>query len=281
MQADPVWIRSPLLTGVLAFLVAIIPGGIWSALLVANLNTTPAIPWASGVMAVLLWLLWSYLEGKGPPQRTATARGMHLRARRVSPKRFTLAVSAGLLSIASLSGLWIVLFRAVRIAGNQVPDFSQYPIFFVVVTLTMAALVSSIAEEASFRGYFQSVLESRFAPAVAISIQALVMAPGHGSTQGFAWPTMLFYFLVDTMLGTTANLTKSIIPGIAIHSLGLLTFFGLIWPADRNRIPLAQTGPDRWFWIHLTQVVLFGGPAIYVYTHLARLTKAARQRAGD
>jgi len=42
--------------GVLAFAITTLAGGIWSALLVTNLQTTPAIPWSVPAMAVLLWL---------------------------------------------------------------------------------------------------------------------------------------------------------------------------------------------------------------------------------
>jgi Na+-transporting methylmalonyl-CoA/oxaloacetate decarboxylase beta subunit len=50
--------------GLLAFAITTFAGGIWSALLVANLQSTPAVPWSVPVMAPLLWLAWSYLGGK-------------------------------------------------------------------------------------------------------------------------------------------------------------------------------------------------------------------------
>jgi membrane protease YdiL (CAAX protease family) len=256
---DPWW------AGVFAFVLTILAGGVWSALLMANLATAPPLPWAPLVMAVVLWLGW-----------WAAARRLPIRANRVPAQQLTWALIAGACSLVSLSGLWIVLFRAVRIAGNPVPDFSKYPLVSVILILTMASLVSSVAEETGFRGYFQSILESRVSPAAAISIQALVLAPGHGSTQGFAWPTLLFYFLVDTMLGTTAYLTNSILPGIAIHAVGIAAFFTLIWPYDHERIPLAQSGLDRWFWIHAVQVVVFGALAIVAYARLAKLTRARK-----
>src|SRR5206468_256254 len=64
--------------------------GIWSALLVANLQTTPALPWSVPVMAALLWALWSYAGGRAhaggpralPARRTAAARDLHPGARR-------------------------------------------------------------------------------------------------------------------------------------------------------------------------------------------------------
>lgn len=264
MLPETRWTMNPWWAGVFAFLAAILAGGVWSALLMANLATTPPLPWAPLVMAVILWLSWR------------AARRLPIRAVRVPVQVLDWSLIAGACALTALSGLWIDLFRAVRIAGNPVPDFSKYPLVSVILILAMASLVASVAEETGFRGYFQSILESRVSPVAAIAIQALVIAPGHGSTQGFAWPTLLFYFLVDTMLGTTAYLTKSILPGIAVHAMGIAVFFTLIWPQDYERIPLTQTGLDQWFWIHAAQAVAFGALAIAAYSRLARVTRAKR-----
>lgn len=42
---------------ILGIFIALFGQGVWSALIAANLATTPAIPWAVGVMAVALWLI--------------------------------------------------------------------------------------------------------------------------------------------------------------------------------------------------------------------------------
>ena len=42
--------------GLLAFAITILVGGIWSALLVTNLRSSPAAPWSVPAMALLLWL---------------------------------------------------------------------------------------------------------------------------------------------------------------------------------------------------------------------------------
>ena len=198
----------------------------------------------------------SSLGGKWRPASTQDARRRYLRASRVSEQPFIWALLAGALSIVALAGLWIVMFRMVRIPGNTVPDFSKYPVVTVVVSLAMASLVSSVAEEAGFRGHLQVALESGFSAPAAILIQALLIAPAHGLTQGFVWPTVVFYLLVDAMLGTSAYLTRSIVPGVIVHSAGLLTFFSLIWPEDRHRVPIRESGADQPFWIHVAHVVV-------------------------
>jgi hypothetical protein len=41
---------------------------------------------------------------------------------------------------------------------------------------------------------------------------------------------MVFFFLVGLVFSTTALLTKSILPGLPVHALGLLVFFVGMWP---------------------------------------------------
>ena len=121
------WVATAAWTAGFALLLTILTGGIWTALVLANLATTPAIPWAVAAMALLLWSLWSYLGGSWRPYGTGEARRRYLRARRVSGLIFTWALLAGALSVVSLAGLWIVMFRLVRMPGNAVMDLSRLP----------------------------------------------------------------------------------------------------------------------------------------------------------
>jgi len=97
------------------------------------------------------------------------------------------------------------------------------------------------------------------------------MAPEHAATQGFVWPTMLFYLVVDVMLGASAAITKSILPGIVVHTIGLAVFFAIVWTADKTRGLVSQSGADFWFWLHAGQAILFGAAAILLFLRLARV----------
>jgi membrane protease YdiL (CAAX protease family) len=260
--------------GALAIVLTAVAGGIWSALLAINLATNPAIPWAVAVMAVLLWLLWRYLGGAGWPRGTAEARRQYLRARRVPGRVFTWAVGAGLLAIVSLAGLWAVLFRLADLpAARALPDYSTYPLVTVALALVMGSLVGAVTEEAAFRGYFQGALEGTVGGVAAIVITALVMAPEHALTQGFVWPTLLFYIVVDVMLGATAVLTQSILPGIVTHGIGLLVFFTLVWPGDVIRQAVGGGTTEFWFWLHGAQTLVFAVLATLAFIHLARINR--------
>jgi membrane protease YdiL (CAAX protease family) len=266
-------------SGILAFVLTIVAGGVWTALLISNVATSPAIPWAVVVMAFLLWLMWQYLGGKWWPRSTSEARRRYLRARPVSGQVFAWALVAGALSIVALAGYWIVLFQLVKMPARVLQNFSGYPLLTVVLVLVMASLVSSLAEEVGFRGYFQGVLEREVGGPAAIVIASLLIAPAHGLTQGFFWPILLWYFFVDVMFGGMAYLTRSILPGIAVHSIGLLAFFTLVWPYDTQRRLIWETGADTWFWIHVAQAIIFTALAILAFSRLARVTK--RVRAGE
>jgi membrane protease YdiL (CAAX protease family) len=224
-------------------------------------------------MALLLWLMWQYLGGRWGPQSTSEARRRYRRARPLSGQVFIWAVVAGVLSIVALVGYWIVLIQLVKIPTRVLPDFSGYPLLTVTLVLVMASLVSSLAEEVGFRGYFQGILEHKVSGPVAIVIAALLIAPAHGLTQGFVWPILLWYLFVDVMLGAMAYFTQSILPGIVVHSLGLLVFFTLVWPYDPQRRLVWEVGVNTGFWLTVAQAVIFSPLAILAFRQLARITK--------
>src|SRR5262245_38649501 len=95
---------------VLAFLILGV-AQIWGIVLVVNLSTSPVIPWAVPLMALILWLMWQYLNGRWWPRRTSEARQRLLRAKPVSRRVFAWALVTGVLAIVALSGYWIVMFN--------------------------------------------------------------------------------------------------------------------------------------------------------------------------
>ena len=206
------------------------------------------------------------------------ARHRLLRAAPVSRPVFAWAMLSGLLSITALAGLWVVLLALVRLPARVIPDFSKYPSVTVATVIVMACLVSSLPEESAFRGYFQSFLEQKWSGPLAVGIAAVAMTPAHCLTQGFRWPVVLFYFLVDSMLGTIAYLTKSILPGIAVHFVGLLIFFTLIWPYDATRVLIREGGAKRWFWMHVAQIVICGALGLLAFWRLKFAVEREAQR---
>jgi membrane protease YdiL (CAAX protease family) len=249
----------------------LVPGGLWTGLLVANLKTGIGVPWAVPVMGGLLWLAWLYAGGRWPPAHTSEARRVYRRANAVSARTWALALLANGLALGAFIGLWIVLFQLVKAPGNPATDVSRYSPLTVAIILVSGALVGAVSEEVGIRGYLQGALERAVPIPVAIVLAALVLSPGHALTQGFVWSTLLFYILVDIAYGATAYLTNSVYPGIVAHAVGLWVFFFLIWPHDAGRKLVTSGGADAWFWIHLLQAVGFGALAIWAFTRLARI----------
>jgi membrane protease YdiL (CAAX protease family) len=258
--------------GLLAFAITILAGGSWSGLVVANLQSTPAVPWSVPVMALLVWLAWSYLGGKGWPRSTSEARRRYLRAKRKSGPTYLWVWVAGVLSVVALAGNWILLFQLVEMPPNALSDVSRFPRMTVVLMILMGSLVSPLMEEAGFRGYFQVALEREVRAPLAVVISSVVFALAHGPTQGFLWPKLLFYFLVGIAFGATAYLTNSTLPAIPVHFVGLLVFFTLIWPRDAARRLVLQSGTDNWFWIHAGQAIVFTVLAVWAFRRLAKVS---------
>jgi membrane protease YdiL (CAAX protease family) len=224
-----------------AFVLTLLPQGVWSGLLAVNLKTGIAVPWAAPVALGLLWLGWRFAGG-------SEAARAYRRGHPVSARTLGWALLANGFSIVALASLWIVLRHLVRTPGNPLPDFSRYSPLLLGAILACAGVVGAVSEEVGLRGYIQGRLE-RVAPwPVAVALMALVAAPGHAATQGFVWPTMLFYLLSDVTFGVTAYLARSILPGIVAHAAGLFVFFGFVWPHDQARelMTLGSASPGLW-----------------------------------
>jgi membrane protease YdiL (CAAX protease family) len=249
---------------------------VWSGILSTNLKVSPAIPWSVAVMALLLWAIWRYFGGAWWPASTGEARRRYRRAARVPGRTFVVATVAGLLALGALSVLWLVIGQVVEVPGNHGADFANYSPVTVVSVIAMASLVGAVAEELGLRGYMLTRLAGQVSGWGAVVIVALVVAPGHGVTQGFAVPTLLWYFVADVMLGSLALLTGSIRPGILVHLVGLLAFFSVIWPTDRDRHPAPLGQQGQGFWIEVIACIALAVLSLLVFRRLASTTRLSR-----
>lgn len=259
-------------TAVVALTIAIVPQGIWSALISINLRTTPVIPWAVIVMAVVLIFFWRYLGGEFPPLRTSGTRRHRLRANRVPLEVFALAVLAGSFAVVALTGAWILLAQFIRMPGNVLPPMGNVPWPVAVLAVGMGALISPICEQAGIWGYGQVMLRRDCTASTAVVLSALIFAVApHPPFHVPLLPKMAFFFVTGVTFAVLAELTNSILPGLLVHALGLLTFFTLIWPKDPTRILMKNGGADVWFFAHLGQVIVFTLLASFAFVHLARI----------
>jgi hypothetical protein len=262
---------------VAALAIAILPQGIWSALITVNLRTTPIVPWAVLVMGALLTLYWQYLGGRFAPRRTSETRRRHLGANRVPLPVFAWALLAGSFAVVALTGVWILLAQVVRMPGNVLPPMGALPAPIVVLAIAMGALISPVCEQAGIWGYGRAMLRREFTAPTAIVLSALIFAAApHPPFQVPLLPKLAFFFLTGVTFALLAELTKSILPGLTVHVLGLLAFFTVIWPNDPARRLLRDGGADIWFYAHVAQVFVFALLAIVVFTRLASAPAALK-----
>ncbi len=255
---------------ILGIFIAMFGQGIWSAILVINLKTTPSIPWAVAVMLVLLWLMWQYLGGRWWPRSNSEARRRSLRANLVSRRVFAWAMLSGALSLVALSAYWIVMSQIVRVPSSVLANMSSYPFLTTVSMVVTGSIVSPLLEQAGIWGYCQVMLEGEFSGPVAVVLTAILFAIlPHPPMHAVLWPKLIFYFLTGAMLGVTAYLTKSILPGLTVHIVGLLTFFVLVFPRDTTRRLVSEGGADGLFWIHVAQAIVFTALTTLSFVHLA------------
>jgi len=153
---------------VAAFVIALVPQGVWSALIVINLRVSPRMPWAVGLMAVLLWAMWRYLGGSFPPHRTSEWRRLHLRAVLLAPRLLAWAFLAGALSLIALTGYWIVLARIIRMPGSVLPRMANVPRAVIMLAVVTGAAISPLCEQIGIWGYGQVILRRDFTRRTAI-----------------------------------------------------------------------------------------------------------------
>jgi membrane protease YdiL (CAAX protease family) len=260
--------------GFLGYLIALLGQGVWTFILTINLASSPAIPWAVFIMVPVICLIWLYLGGRGWPRSTSETRRRRLRANPVPPPVFAWALLAGMLSIGALAMCWIVMARTVRMPGNVLPAMSGLPLLTAVLAVAMGALISPILEQAGFWGYCLVMLEEKYTGVVAILITSLIYALGPHSPMGSPWwPRLVFYFLAGLTFSVMSHLTNSLLPGLLVHILGILSFFVLVWPHDATRPLVGVSGVDMGFWVNIGLAVILTVLAVLAFTRLAKLAK--------
>ena len=224
----PVWIKAVFL----GLFVVIAVTGVWSLLVGLNISITPRIPWSFGAMGIVLWLVWKYLRGSGPPASTSETRREWLRAGKVrKDKRLFGYAAAGLYGVTLLQ-LIVITTRLTDFTPGQVEQIeraSAYPAVTVIALILMASLVAGFAEEAGFRGLMQRPLELEYGPAIGITVTALVFALIHLPNATIAPHTIPIFFAGSIGWGLLAYLTESIRPGIVVHFLVDAVAFFWVW----------------------------------------------------
>lgn len=215
---------APILTGLLILAAGLLP---WTLLAQVNVRVRPELPWAALVTVAYLGILLAWLNGWGPPRRSADRRRQSLRLwPRGAPDADGLPAGAVIALLGLMYVLWIVISRM-----SQMPDLSAYPTTSYRWSMfIMGGVTAGVVEEVAFRGYMQTRIE-RFDRQNAIWLTSLVFVASH-ITQGVGAVVIMGpgLFIASMLYGTLARRTGTILPGMAIHVLGDLArvYFGVL-----------------------------------------------------
>lgn len=204
------------------FAILMVGGSVSGALMVANLRLAPAIPVFLPATVLWLWLLWQYLSGRGWPRTTSVRRRDALRARKLSPRTWLWALVAGGCAVAGVMGIAFMTYRFATLpeAAYQAPfEVSSFPPLTLVSMFGALALTAAVVEEAAFRGYMLSGIQSRHGWMVGIGVVTVLFYVAH---LGHAYATLSFlpFFLAHGLVfGLLVFYTRSILPGLVLHAV--------------------------------------------------------------
>jgi membrane protease YdiL (CAAX protease family) len=220
------WRRVPtairaVVEGMLVQLVGVLS---FSLLFQINLGRFPDVPWATPVALVLLWVMWKYLNGSGWPRSTSDSRRRRLRARKLDRRLIPATICSGVLLGSWIACQVIFGYRLVSMpaaAGGAFLTLASAPIITATMLLLTGAIMTGFVEEAAFRGYMQVPIEERHGGTIGIAVVAVIFAAVHLP------PLLLFpLFVVGAVgWGVMARLTRSTVPGMAVHAAVDAGFF--------------------------------------------------------
>ncbi len=276
----PVWARA-ITTG---YFVMSLGGLLTFPLLMANLKVLPSVPWSLPVAALVLWVYWQYLAGRGWPRSTAEARRHCLRARSLSPALWRSALLAGgfgSLSVVALRFLLPRLFR-MPLLGLGV-DLSDLPLVTVWGVIATVALTAGVAEEAGFRGYMQRPLEERYGLATAIAVTGFMFWVAHLSHGWLGLTHLPFHLAVSLVLGVLVFRTGSIWPAVVLHTAAdmmLIPIYLFQKPTFLYQTltvgPVWETGFDASFMAVLATMIVFAVATVVAFKRLGEAVSRNR-----
>jgi membrane protease YdiL (CAAX protease family) len=268
---EPALQPSLILTAFIAVAISLVPQGLWSALIVLNLRTTPRVPWSVPVMVLVLYLLFLYLNGRWPPVWSAVARKRSLRANMVAPRIALWSGLAGIAAIIALVGLWTLLASVVQMPGSVLPNLAAYPRVTAILAVLMGAAISPLCEQAGIWGYWESALLQRYSPATAVIVSAATFALlPHPPNQAPFWAKLIFFFLTGLIFSVLSYLCRSILPGVILHFVALFVFFVYVWPQDSARRLFSQGSGHNSVYLNLAQTALFAALSVLAFRRLSQ-----------
>ena len=274
------WRRLPVIVRAILIgeLVVSIGGLLPELAIVANLKTSPQVPWLLVVTGLWLWLFWWYLSGGGWPKITSDTRRQDLRGGPLSGRMWKWALVAGTFGILCTIALGFTLARLANVprdAFKAPVDFSVYPRLTVISALLAISATAGVVEEAGVRGFMLSPIQRRHGWSIAILITGLMFFLDHHLSHAYATFAFLPFFLaISVVHGLLVRFTGSIRPSVVLHGVAdfclVPVMYGLVGSFSVS--PVWETGFDRNFTICLAVMLIFGVATTAAFVRLAHLS---------
>lgn len=242
---------------------------------IANLRTSPRVPWMLLVTALWLWFFWWYLRGAGWPRQTAEFRRRDLRGNALPARMWGWALLAGTLGIASTLALGFVTLRVANVSREAFAapvDFSMYPTLTIICAIASISATAGVVEEAGFRGFMLSPIQRRHGWTAAILVTGFMFFLDHHFSHAYATFAFLPFFLaISAVHGLLVKYSGSICPSAVLHAVAdffvIPILYGLV--GTLSVVPISQTGFDSQFGICLALMTLFAFAAVPAFKRLA------------
>jgi membrane protease YdiL (CAAX protease family) len=237
----------------------------WNALVVANLQTSPDIPWCVPTGLAYLWVMFRFFNGRWGFRSTADARRRSMGARRLTSPEWRSIAFACVAAFVLVLSFSMLFHRLIAIPAD--PDLPAMPWWTLYPALIMVSIVAGVSEEAGFRGYMQGSLTKRYGPGIAIGITSLVFWLVHlNHPSGVArFPSLV---MAGVVFGALTFVSRSILPSMVTHAIvDIVAFVGTTSGIGPTSLweppPIGTSGPDVGFWATL-MVVGVSGVAVVV-----------------
>ena len=190
---------------------------------------------------------------------------------------FFLALGAGTLGLAAFGGLWIAAADLIHIPAGIQPRMTGVPAPTLISFLIMGALAAPLSEEAAFRGYAMGILEKAWGYAPAAIVGSTLLFAAVHFTQGIDPVKLSLYFAAGLVFALVGYMTNSLYAAMAVHSLGDVLGFTVLWPHDQVHHGMGFTDPM--FAPALAALAIFTPLAILAFRKLHTVGRPLRAMA--
>jgi membrane protease YdiL (CAAX protease family) len=185
-------------------------------------------------MIAVLVGAWALLQGRIGPRRSASARRALLHAGPIGPRTWIRALSAGVPAMATMFFLDSHACMVLPVVWNGLPvigEVARLPLAVGIPFGLVSCAVAAVAEEAAFRGYMQSDLETRFGRLFSWLAVAVAFAGFHLVGRSFAdWRAgLLNWIAISLVFSALTDWSGSLLPAIVCHFVVDAALLSLDW----------------------------------------------------